>query len=64
MGWALGIGRLGSILGPLFGVALLNLPMPSLFATIAVPALIAALAAFALSRIARSNPVAAEVLPE
>lgn len=64
VGWALGIGRLGSILGPLFGVVLLNLPMQSLFATIAVPALVAALAAFALSRIARSNPVAAQALAE
>lgn len=53
VGWALGIGRLGSILGPLFGVVLLNLPMPSLFATIALPALVASLAAFGLSLISR-----------
>ena len=62
VGWALGIGRLGSILGPLFGVVLLNMPMQSLFATIAVPAIVAALSAFALSLIARSKPVAIEAL--
>jgi AAHS family 4-hydroxybenzoate transporter-like MFS transporter len=64
VGWALGIGRLGSILGPLFGAALLSLSMPSLFATIAMPAVVAALAAFGLSRIARSTQVAAEALAE
>jgi AAHS family 4-hydroxybenzoate transporter-like MFS transporter len=64
VGWALGIGRLGSILGPLFGVVLLNLPSQSLFATIAGPALVAALAAFGLSLIARPKAVAAQALAE
>ncbi len=53
VGWALGIGRLGSILGPLIGAKLLDLPNPSLFAITALPAVVASLAAFGLSLISR-----------
>jgi AAHS family 4-hydroxybenzoate transporter-like MFS transporter len=54
VGWALGIGRVGSIVGPLVGGALLTLKWSaaSVFLSAAVAALCAALAAFALSRIA------------
>lgn len=46
MGWALGIGRLGSILGPVIGGELMMLrwSSPSLFAVAAVPAVLSLLA--------------------
>lgn len=52
MGWALGIGRVGSVIGPLIGGVLLarNWPAPDLLLVGALPALIAAAAAFGLSR--------------
>jgi AAHS family 4-hydroxybenzoate transporter-like MFS transporter len=54
IGWALGIGRVGSIVGPLVGGALLTLKWSTaeVFMTAAIAALCAALAAFFLSRIA------------
>jgi AAHS family 4-hydroxybenzoate transporter-like MFS transporter len=54
VGWALGIGRVGSIVGPLVGGALLTMKWStgSVFMAAAVAALCAALAAFALSRLA------------
>ena len=52
VGWALGIGRIGSIVGPLVGGAMLARDMgpQPLFGAAAVPALIAAAAAFVLAR--------------
>jgi len=52
VGWALGIGRIGSIVGPLVGGAMLARDMGAqpLFAAAAVPALVAAVAAFMLAR--------------
>ncbi|SFO78913.1 MFS transporter, AAHS family, 4-hydroxybenzoate transporter [Bradyrhizobium sp. Ghvi] len=52
VGWALGIGRIGSIVGPLVGGAMLARDMGAqpLFAAAAVPALVAATAAFTLAR--------------
>jgi MFS transporter, AAHS family, 4-hydroxybenzoate transporter len=54
IGWALGIGRVGSIVGPLVGGVLLTLKWTTaeVFMTAAIAALCAALAAFFLSRIA------------
>jgi AAHS family 4-hydroxybenzoate transporter-like MFS transporter len=54
VGWALGIGRVGSIVGPLVGGALLSMKWSAaeVFMTAAGAALCAALAAFSLSRIA------------
>jgi AAHS family 4-hydroxybenzoate transporter-like MFS transporter len=54
VGWALGIGRVGSIVGPLVGGALLTAKWStgSLFIAAATAALCAALAAFSLSRLA------------
>ena len=54
VGWALGIGRAGSILGPLVGGTLLAMHWATtpLFMIAAVPALCAACAAVALARIA------------
>ena len=54
VGWALGIGRVGSIVGPLVGGMLLTMKWStaSVFMAAAAAALCAALAAFALSRLA------------
>jgi MFS transporter, AAHS family, 4-hydroxybenzoate transporter len=54
VGWALGIGRVGSIVGPLVGGALLSMKWSAgaVFLATAVAALCAALAAFSLSRLA------------
>jgi len=54
VGWALGIGRVGSIVGPLVGGKLLEAKWSteSLFIAAAMAALCAALAAFSLSRLA------------
>jgi AAHS family 4-hydroxybenzoate transporter-like MFS transporter len=54
VGWALGIGRIGSIVGPLVGGVLLSMKWSAaeVFMTAAGAALCAALAAFSLSRIA------------
>jgi AAHS family 4-hydroxybenzoate transporter-like MFS transporter len=51
IGWANGVGRIGSILGPVIGGVLigLNLPVSQLFLFAAIPPLCAALACFALS---------------
>ncbi len=53
VGWALGIGRVGSIIGPLIGGMLLTArwSTASVFMTAAIAALCAALAAFSLSRL-------------
>jgi MFS transporter, AAHS family, 4-hydroxybenzoate transporter len=61
VGWALGIGRIGSIVGPLIGGVMLarQVGVDSLFLAAAVPALIASLAAFALARITGRSAVAA-----
>ena len=50
IGWALGIGRIGSIIGPLLGGLFLgwNWKMQTILFASAVPALVAALAVFAL----------------
>lgn len=55
VGWALGIGRVGSIIGPLIGGALVSAKWSTgaLFATAASAALCAALAAFQLGRFVR-----------
>jgi len=54
VGWALGIGRVGSIIGPLVGGALLTAKWStgSVFMAAATAAMCAALAAFSLSRLA------------
>jgi len=52
VGWALGVGRLGSIIGPIVGGFLLSLHWPNndLFLAAAVPSVCGALAVFFLSR--------------
>lgn len=63
VGWALGIGRIGSIVGPLVGGVLLALDMPpqQLFLISVVPVLIAAVAAALVQAMAR--PAAERALP-
>lgn len=76
VGWALGIGRVGSIVGPLVGGALLAMKWSAgeVFLAAAVAALCAALAAFCLSRLAglggtgksvpgRTEPLEADLRP-
>jgi AAHS family 4-hydroxybenzoate transporter-like MFS transporter len=52
VGWALGVGRFGSILGPLVGGILLSLHVTTqtLFTFFAIPALIAAICALLVKR--------------
>ena len=59
VGWSLGIGRAGSIIGPLVGGALLaqHWETQPLFLAAALPALIAALAALALATRQRNGKV-------
>jgi len=56
VGWSLGIGRLGSIIGPTVGGIMLanQVSGRTLFLAAAIPALIACLASFALARAARN----------
>jgi AAHS family 4-hydroxybenzoate transporter-like MFS transporter len=57
VGWALGIGRVGSIIGPLVGGLLLaaKWSTSAVFMVAAAAALCAALAALSLSRLVRSD---------
>jgi AAHS family 4-hydroxybenzoate transporter-like MFS transporter len=58
VGWALGIGRIGSIVGPVLGGLLLarGTPIGRVFWAAAVPALIATLAAAGIASITRGDP--------
>jgi MFS transporter, AAHS family, 4-hydroxybenzoate transporter len=57
-GWAFGIGRVGSILGPIIGGVLLGLEIGprALFLCVAVPALCVAAALLGLKRVAGNHP--------
>jgi AAHS family 4-hydroxybenzoate transporter-like MFS transporter len=57
IGWALGIGRTGQIVGPLIGGLLLSLKWPTseILYVIAIPSVVAATAAFFLSGAARRS---------
>lgn len=52
VGWCLGLGRIGSIVGPILGGALLTLGYPAahVFWVVAIPALVAAAASYLVSR--------------
>jgi len=56
IGWAIGIGRSGAVIGPLIGGYLMaaNTPLPVLFAVYCLPLAICALAALMVSRIRRN----------
>jgi AAHS family 4-hydroxybenzoate transporter-like MFS transporter len=64
IGWANGVGRIGSILGPVIGGVLigLDLPISQLFLCAAVPPLCAAIGCFALARLQAESPRAPEAL--
>jgi AAHS family 4-hydroxybenzoate transporter-like MFS transporter len=52
VGWALGVGRVGSIAGPIVGVLVAqHMPVVQLYQIGAIPVLLGAATAFALSRI-------------
>jgi AAHS family 4-hydroxybenzoate transporter-like MFS transporter len=57
VGWALGIGRIGSIVGPVLGGLLLarGTPIGQVFWAAAIPALIATMAAAGLAMIRRNS---------
>lgn len=61
--WALGVGRLGSVVGALVGGALLaaDISFPLLFAIVAAPAAVASLAIFACGR-RNATPTAARAV--
>ena len=52
VGWAIGVGRGGAVIGPMLGGYLMaaNAPLPALFAAYCVPLLICAAAAFLVER--------------
>jgi AAHS family 4-hydroxybenzoate transporter-like MFS transporter len=50
-GWELGIGRLGSIVGPLLGALFVTLPVDKLYVWSAMPFLIGALVCYAIHRL-------------
>jgi len=52
VGWALGIGRIGSVVGPMLGAVLISIHVPNrnIFLLAVAPALCAALAAFLLGK--------------
>jgi AAHS family 4-hydroxybenzoate transporter-like MFS transporter len=56
-GWALGIGRLGSILGPIVGGVLIaaKLPIETLYVIGAIPFAVGTIAALALGFVSRSQ---------
>jgi MFS transporter, AAHS family, 4-hydroxybenzoate transporter len=59
VGWALGIGRIGSIVGPIFGGIMLSLhlPLTTVFMAGAIPALLGSAAIFLMGRTqASANP--------
>ena len=66
IGWALGIGRIGSIIGPVVGGIILALGWTTthLFAVVAVPALVAAAAVLALGlQVKRQNGESSDGVP-
>jgi AAHS family 4-hydroxybenzoate transporter-like MFS transporter len=65
VGWCLGVGRVGAIIGPLLGAFLISLHWPnsSIFVLGGLPALCAAVAVFAMGRIYRRGPMAEGAAP-
>ncbi len=64
-GWAFGVGRVGSILGPVLGGVLisLHLPIGTLFICAALPALCCAGATYLLGRVPAAEITAAQESP-
>ncbi len=59
LGWGLGIGRLGAVIGPTLAGALMqaHLPTPKLFYLAAAPLLLACIAQFIMSRVYSTTPL-------
>lgn len=65
VGWALGIGRIGSIIGPIFGGLMLagHWPLHTIFLASAAPALVGATAVYIMGRVHRGTGVAVPTSP-
>jgi MFS transporter, AAHS family, 4-hydroxybenzoate transporter len=65
VGWALGIGRIGSVVGPFIGSALIanRLPIPELFAIGAIPALIASFTSLMIMRLRHQQEAVVDGAP-
>src|SRR5438034_11368960 len=50
-GWQLGLGRIGSIVGPLVGALFVGMPVPQLYMWSALPFLVGAVVCFAVHRL-------------
>ena len=61
VGWALGIGRIGSIAGPLVGALLIGLPVERLYMWSALPFAVGAVVCFAIWKL---NEARLEAHPE
>ncbi len=61
IGWGLGISRVGAVLGPLIAGIMLqrHWPVSEVFFAAAVPAIVSAVAAFALNRVIRTKATTA-----
>jgi AAHS family 4-hydroxybenzoate transporter-like MFS transporter len=57
VGWALGIGRFGAVVGPLIGGALLaaKMPIATVFLIVAIPSVCAALAVIAMGLVLQGS---------
>jgi AAHS family 4-hydroxybenzoate transporter-like MFS transporter len=68
VGWATGVGRIGAIVGPVLGglILSLNMTLPLTFVLASLPALIAAIAVFAVGKIVQKlqHTCAASVSPD
>lgn len=64
VGWALGIGRIGSVIGPVLGGIIISLhwTIPQLFFATAVPALLAAVCVFLIGQLRTSPTTAAQAV--
>jgi len=62
VGWAIGVGRVGSILGPLLGTFIVGWSLAAIFMTIAIPAAIAAISLYLLGIGQRQRQDAAAVI--
>jgi len=64
VGWGLGIGRIGSIAGPIFGgmMLALHLPLTTIFQAAAIPAFVGGAAIFLMGR-TQSPAIAKDTLP-
>src|SRR5215472_16173139 len=63
-GWQLGIGRIGSIVGPLLGAAFVGMPIQSLYMWAAIPFAIGAIVCFIVHKLNQARLDASPMLRE